>query len=153
EAGLRSFNKRMPEELNRIVTDHVSTLLFVPTAEAVRNLEREGVPGEQICNVGDVMFDAVLLFHDMAGTRPNTLGRFGVSERGYILATVHRAENTDHLERLTAIVEGLAAVSEDVEVVLPLHPRTRAALESQPSLQESLGKLRVIDPVGYLDMI
>ncbi|MEM1115315.1 MAG: UDP-N-acetylglucosamine 2-epimerase (non-hydrolyzing) [Bacteroidota bacterium] len=153
EAGLRSFNRRMPEEVNRVLTDHASDLLFAPTEAAVENLQREGIPAERIRLVGDVMFDAALHFGQKADAESDVLDRLGVERGAYVLATVHRAENTDDPERLTAIFGGLAAVSEAVHVVLPLHPRTRKALEAAGRYKVVCEALDVIEPVGYLDMV
>jgi UDP-GlcNAc3NAcA epimerase len=146
EAGLRSFNMRMPEEINRILTDQLSDLLFCPTDRAVSNLSREGFDAKRvdILQVGDVMQDAAML------AAPHAMPPEGDFSHDFILATLHRAENTDDPERLRAIVEGLNRVHAEVAtVVLPLHPRTRQVIER-------LGlDLRVarIAPVGYLQML
>ncbi len=149
EAGLRSFNRSMPEEINRVLTDHAADLLFAPTRTAVDNLLREGVPAESVHLVGDVMFDASLQFARVARTRSRALERLGLSRRRYILATIHRAENTDAPDRLAAI---LAALGESpLPVVCPIHPRTRQTVE-RLGLQAA-ANIRLIDPVGYLDML
>jgi UDP-GlcNAc3NAcA epimerase len=154
EAGLRSFNRRMPEEINRIVTDHVSERLFAPTDTAVAHLRREGIPEEKIQQVGDVMFDAARLFQDRASQKRALLDRLAVTAGGYVLATIHRAENTDDPNRLTAIFDGLAAVARGkMPVVLPLHPRTRQALASAGTLASYQQALHLIPPVGFLEMI
>jgi UDP-GlcNAc3NAcA epimerase len=150
EAGLRSGSWRMAEEINRTVTDRVSRLLFAPTAAACANLAREGVDGE-VHRVGDVMLDVTLRFRCRAGARPSPLARLGLSPGGYVLATVHRAENTDDPARLAAIAAALAAVAERLPVVLPLHPRTRRALAGSAA-EAALGRVRRIEPVGFLDM-
>ncbi|MBZ0253556.1 MAG: UDP-N-acetylglucosamine 2-epimerase (non-hydrolyzing), partial [Candidatus Methylomirabilis sp.] len=129
EAGLRSFNRRMPEEINRVLTDHASDLLFAPTETAVRNLRAEGVEAKKVHLVGDVMYDAALNLGRRAEAESRVLERLGLASGGYVLATIHRAENTDDPARLRAIFEGLAAAAREAPVVLPLHPRTRAALE------------------------
>lgn len=154
EAGLRSFNMKMPEEVNRIVTDRVSTWLFAPTADAVAHLRREGIAEQSIYGVGDVMYD-VALHH---GERAMALGRgvldqFGLQDRQYVLVTAHRAENTDVPERLSAIVDGLLAASESIEVVWPVHPRTRGSLERQGLLQRLQQNIKLMPPQGYLDMV
>jgi UDP-GlcNAc3NAcA epimerase len=151
EAGLRSFNQKMPEEVNRVLTDHLSRWLFAPTATAVANLHREGLPDSSISLVGDVMYDAALHY---AGQEEAAvvLEQFGVRAHEYILATVHRAENTDTPGRLESVFGGLREVAREVPVLLPLHPRTRSALQRQLLLQSG-GGLRLIDPVGYLDMV
>lgn len=151
EAGLRSFNRRMPEEINRVLTDHVSSLLFAPTAQAERNLRDEGVAPESIRVVGDVMYDAALRFGARAEAVSTALVDLGLRPREYVLATIHRAENTDDPVRLGAIMEGMARLSEQLRVVLPLHPRTRGALDRHgfsppPGVQVS-------PPLGYLDML
>jgi UDP-GlcNAc3NAcA epimerase len=150
EAGLRSFNKRMPEEINRIATDHMSTLLFAPTETAVRNLVNEGLSGERVQQVGDVMYDAVLHYGAANEGRQDILSDLKLEARNYILATIHRAENTNDPVRLEAILGGLNEVGKDVEVILPLHPRTKAYLANSSILMD---RIRIIDPVGYLDMI
>lgn len=153
EAGLRSFNRQMPEELNRILTDHLSDLLFVPTQTAVNNLQHEGILPANIHLVGDVMYDAVLYYSNHAEVRRQRLEQLGLKNKSYILATVHRAENTDDDSRLQAIFQGLMDLAKDIVVVLPLHPRTRQALERIKMLEESKNKLKLIEPVGYLEML
>jgi UDP-GlcNAc3NAcA epimerase len=149
EAGLRSFNRKMPEEINRVLTDHAADLLFAPTKTAVQHLAGEGITGDSVLLVGDVMFDAALHFGNFAKTRSKVLSSLGLQPRSYSLATVHRAENTDNPNRLGSILRGFADFS--CNIVLPLHPRTRACIEKfgltlAPNVQ-------VIDPVGYLDMV
>jgi len=148
EAGLRSHNRRMPEEINRIVADRLSQLLFCPSATGVSNLAQEGIT-DGVHMVGDVMYDAMLRFLPRAEARPSPLDRFGVVAGEYALATVHRAGNTDDQQRFSAILDCLAAA--EMPVVFPVHPRTRVILEStQLTIPENL---RLIDPVGYLDML
>jgi UDP-N-acetylglucosamine 2-epimerase len=152
EAGLRSYNRGMPEEINRIVADHCSDLLFCPTDTAVGNLGKEGIV-RGVHLTGDVMFDASLMFAEMAESRSSILRKLGITPKAYFLCTVHRAENTDDERNLRGIVEALGSL--DRTVVLPLHPRTRR-LFSEYRLDELLKRLpsvRIIDPVGYLDMI
>jgi len=147
EAGLRSFNRRMPEETNRIVADHVSDLLFCPSDTAARNLAREGIT-RGVHVVGDVMAETLRQFSD-AASNGRLLASLGLTRGAYVLATVHRAENTDDADRLQAIVTALEQL--DDPVVLPAHPRLRLALHHvrrQPAAQ-----VRLIEPVGYLDMI
>lgn len=144
EAGLRSFDRRMPEEINRVLTDHVSDLLFCPTEAAVHNLAREGIK-RGVHLVGDVMYDA-FLFNVEAARKRDTLKKLGLKHGQFALATVHRAENTDDPERLRSILQGID--ESGLEVVLPLHPRTRARLEGAVP-----ARIRVIDAVGYLDML
>lgn len=148
EAGLRSFNRRMPEELNRIVTDHLSTLHFCPTATAIANLAAEGVV-KGVHHVGDVMYDATLFALEKAEISSTILSKLQLQSKQYALATVHRAENTDDPERLRDVVQFLLEQSRGRTVVLPLHPRTRQAAAR---LGVSLEGLHIIEPVGYLDM-
>lgn len=150
EAGLRSFNRRMPEEINRIVADAVADLLFVPTETARQNLRREGVPEERIVWAGDVMYDVTLMFRDDARDGSRILDRLGLTSGSYVLATVHRAENTDDPARLGVIVAGLAAVARELPVVLPLHPRTRTIIVASGL---ATGGIQMIEPVGFLDMV
>ncbi len=152
EAGLRSFNRRMPEEINRVLTDHASDLLFAPTETALKNLLREGIPEERIHLVGDVMYDAALYYGEKAERESRILERLSLTRKGYILATVHRAENTDDPARLRAILQALSEAAQEVEVVFPVHPRTRKAMERY-ELTDLVRPLIVTDPVGYLDMV
>jgi UDP-GlcNAc3NAcA epimerase len=153
EAGLRSFNRAMPEEINRVVTDHLSDLLFTPTRGAADQLFKEGLAPEKVQLVGDVMFDAALYYAERAGRLRNVTERLGLAPKGYALATVHRAENTDSPTKLGAILDGLCRLAEQVPVILPLHPRTRLALDKSQLLEKAEARLRIIDPVGYLEMI
>lgn len=153
EAGLRSFNRRMPEEVNRIVADALADLLFVPTCEALNQLRREGVPEQRIVCSGDVMYDAALFVARIARERSRILESLGLKDKRYLLATVHRAENTDDPIRLRHIFEALTRVARELTVVLPLHPRTRAALEFHGLLADVARRLRLIDPVGFVDMV
>jgi len=148
EAGLRSFNRRMPEEHNRILTDHAADLLLCPTQTAVENLAREGIT-QDVHNVGDVMYDAVLHNIGVAEKHSTVLERLALEPGGYLLATVHRAENTDDPARLAAIVEAFGAIAEPI--VFPAHPRTRSALAAFKLSVPA--NVRLIEPVGYLDML
>lgn len=152
EAGLRSFNRKMPEEINRVLTDHIADVLFAPTASAVKNLENEGIPAEQIIRTGDVMHDTALRFAARAEAVSNVLRRLQLQSRAYILATLHRAENTDDPVRLRAIFEGLADVEQQMPVVLPLHPRTGKAVEDAQIGAAVLRRILILEPLGYLDM-
>lgn len=136
EAGLRSFNRKMPEEINRVLTDRSSDLLFAPTEIAVKNLDREGISAEKIHLVGDVMYDAALFYSAKAETKSNILDRLNLKPKQYILATIHRAENTDNFKRSQAIFEALTLVSKDIKIVLPLHPRTHNTLQKQGILEK-----------------
>ena len=153
EAGLRSFNRRMPEEINRVLTDHAADILLAPTELAVSNLLREGIDRRRIHAVGDVMYDVALHYRSAALERPSRLAELGVSPRNYVLATVHGAENTDDPARLQAIVDALTALAQLCPVVMPLHPRTRGALDRLGLLNRAQQALRLIEPVGYLDML
>ena len=153
EAGLRSFNRLMPEEINRILSDHVSDLLFAPTNSAVLNLSKEGILGERVLMVGDVMYDSALFYGQKAERESTILEKYSLIAREYILATVHRAENTDDPTLLKSIFDGLAAVAKGFLVVLPLHPRTRQILERNGMFEKLASSLFLIDPVGYLDMV
>jgi UDP-GlcNAc3NAcA epimerase len=153
EAGLRSFNRRMPEEINRVVVDHTSDLLFAPTPLAVTNLRHEGIPDERVYLVGDVMYDAALFYGSKAETKSRILKRLSLHPKSYVLATIHRAENTDDPFRLDLIFAGLCRVARSMPVVVPLHPRTRAALRQLGTAERALTGLTLIDPVGYLDMV
>ncbi|MEI6613690.1 MAG: UDP-N-acetylglucosamine 2-epimerase (non-hydrolyzing) [Chrysiogenales bacterium] len=153
EAGLRSFNRTMPEEINRVLTDQVSALLFAPTALAMRNLAREGIRSQRCFQVGDVMFDASLYFGELASKKSTILDSLKLKAGKFILATVHRAENTDDPDRLKVILSALGIISKILPLVWPVHPRTRKQIESH-HLAAHLGtSVRLIDPVGYLDML
>lgn len=148
EAGLRSFNRAMPEEVNRIVTDHISDLLLAPTQTAVDHLATEGITGDMVELVGDVMYDLALKAANDLDAGP-LLSEIGVTEGEFVLATVHRAENTDDPTRFAAVINGLAGVAETMPVVLPVHPRTKPLLEAS----EAASALTLIEPVGYPDMV
>ncbi len=154
EAGLRSFDPRMPEEINRRITDHISTLLFAPTYTAVDNLLRENVIGE-VYLTGDIHVDVLNRWLPIALDKSRVIGDLGLEKENYIVATVHRAENTDNLGRLSRIVEALVEASKFYRVVIPLHPRTRKALEKH-GLADKLysgGDVLVTKPLGYIDFI
>jgi UDP-GlcNAc3NAcA epimerase len=147
EAGLRSFNRAMPEEVNRVLTDHVSALLFCPTETAVANLHAEGIAAG-VHEIGDVMYDATL-FAAAQARGSSVVRRLGLAERGYAVATVHRAESTDSPEHLGAILAYLQERAQDCPIVLPLHPRTRQQIARW---QLDLGPIVACEPLGYLDM-
>jgi UDP-GlcNAc3NAcA epimerase len=151
EAGLRSFNMRMPEEINRILADRMSKMLFCPTETAVANLQAEGIT-RGVHNVGDVMYDVALFYRDKARLQSNCLQKLSVPEGRFVLATCHRAENTDNLERLDGIVSALGKISERIPVVLPLHPRTRKLL-AEHGLTAKLSGVKVTEPLPFLDMV
>lgn len=152
EAGLRSFNRQMPEEINRIVADHVSSILFTPTDTATANLEAEGIEANNIHQVGDVMFDGALFYAAEAERSSTILSDLGLARGEYVLATIHRQENTDVSERLSAIIDGLNEIANDTRVIVPLHPRTRQLLDGATG-KSALTSVEIIEPVGYLDMV
>jgi UDP-GlcNAc3NAcA epimerase len=168
EAGLRSFNKSMPEEINRIVCDHCSTLLFTPTKAGLENLKREGFPidnagpytidNPKVYHCGDIMYDNSLHFADIAEEKTDIIQRIELANKPFILATIHRDSNTDHPERLSAIFSALMRLSMECQVVLPLHPRTSKLLKT--NLKEDLQaqifnsqSIHLIPPVSFLEMI
>jgi UDP-GlcNAc3NAcA epimerase len=153
EAGLRSFNRRMPEEINRIVADSVSDILFAPTREAVTQLKAEGISSDKVVWSGDIMYDMALLVREISLRRSNILQDLALKPKGYFLATIHRAENTDDRDRLTAIVKCLELVGREVPIVLPLHPRTKAALTRHNLLEQLSRVIKVTDPLGFVDMV
>jgi len=161
EAGLRSYNRRMPEEINRLVTDHISDILFCPTQQAIVNLRAEGIVSEEkqdgplhkidnrhqeVVLVGDVMLDSVF-YHRQFSLKPE----FELPEK-FILATLHRAENTDNLDRLKKIFKAFEKLSGKTDIILPLHPRTKKKITSLIS-HSSISKLRIVEPVSYREMI
>ena len=161
EAGLRSNNPAMPEEINRVLTDRVSSLLLCPTQRAVSNLQQEGFPfpvissngtnaSQRITNIGDVMFDAVLYYRDRV-KKQVSLDSFGLNHQDYALCTLHRQENTDDPKRLHNILSALREIAKDLPVVLPLHPRTKAKIEGQHNA-DALKDIIVWDPLPYLEM-
>ena len=167
EAGLRSFNMKMPEEVNRILTDRVSTILFCPTDTAMKNLKAEGFEVEEearsektegrnscfgrVVKVGDVMQDGAMFYKNIS-TKPST---FNLQPSNFILCTIHRAENTDDETRLRSIFEALNEIAKEKQIILPLHPRTKKLLENLQTKNQKLEtkNLTIIDPVGYLEMV
>ena len=150
EAGMRSFNKKMPEEINRIIADHLSEINFCSTKTAMENLKRENLAKTGML-VGDVMFDCSLKFAEFAENRYNPFAKFAVEKNGYALLTCHRAENTDHKKCLTEIVKAVNKISEKTPVLYPVHPRTTKFL-NEYGLSFS-DNVKLIAPVGYLEMI
>ena len=152
EAGLRSFNKRMPEEINRIMTDHASTYLFCPTSSAVQHLKNEGIVNG-VHQVGDVMYDAALFFGEISNKHSNISHELELNPGSYHLATVHRQENTDNLVRLKNIFEAFDQISsKDCPLILPLHPRTKGALEKAEIILSN-SNIRLLSPLSFLDMV
>jgi UDP-GlcNAc3NAcA epimerase len=169
EAGLRSFNKSMPEELNRIMTDHSSTLLFAPTTAAFKNLVREGfrpensppynVDNPKIYLCGDIMYDNTMFFAELAEKKKASfLGKLSLERENYILTTIHREINTDNTSRLETILSTLRSISEEYSInfVMPLHPRTTNSLKTnlKPLYKDLLNSkyIRIIPPVSFLEM-
>ena len=150
EAGLRSFNRAMPEEINRIMTDHLASILFSTTDASTQNLCKEGIDPRIIHQVGDVMLDAALLFAARAKSQSVMLQDLGLEEGRFVLATIHRAENTDHVGNLSTLVASLEEVAAKIPVVLPLHPRTRDALARAG---QKFHAVTLVEPLGYLDMV
>lgn len=155
EAGLRSYNRIMAEEINRIVADQLSTLLFCPTLAAVENLKKEGFPHQLttharqvVVNVGDVMYDAALYYGDRAEEKSRVMQSLTLKPKNFVLATIHRAENTDDPVRLQNIMAALNRIAGEMPVVLPLHPRTKKKLA-----MKDFPAVSFIDPLGYLDMV
>jgi len=170
EAGLRSFNKSMPEEINRIMCDHASTLLFVPTKTGIKNLDQEGIksgntapysgdnPGVFHC--GDIMFDNLVHFSEMAGQKTGIMQTLNLSENEFVLCTIHRDNNTDSPERLNQIISAMCYITENMnlKIVIPLHPRTSKIIETKlpKALYNRLTgnkNIHLIPPVSYLEMI
>jgi len=148
EAGLRSFNRQMPEEHNRVLTDHCSDLLFCPTHTSIENLHREGIH-KGVHLVGDTMYDAVLQFSEIASTRSKILKRLQLKYQQYLLATIHRASNTDNANNLFAIINAFKEINE--LIIFPVHPRTREVIKTAHiNIPDNI---IMIDPVGYLDML
>lgn len=151
EAGLRSYNMRMPEEINRILSDRISSLLFCPTEIAVNNLKAEGITNG-VSNVGDVMYDVALFYRNNALKKSKVLRNLGLEDKSYFLATCHRAENTDDPQRLREILKGLSALATQLPIVLPIHPRTHKIISEQ-GLQKYLHGLIILEPIPFLDMV
>jgi UDP-GlcNAc3NAcA epimerase len=149
EAGLRSFNMEMPEEINRILTDRISNVLFCPTDTALQNLEKEGFANMpiKIIKNGDVMQDAAMYYAERAKDKSTILNDLQLSQ--FVLATIHRQENTDNPENLKNIIRGLNAINRQTPVIVPIHPRTRNILKQMNIDPE----FTLIEPVGYFDMI
>lgn len=153
EAGLRSYDPRMPEEINRLIADHICRFRFCPTRTAVRNLQKEGIESG-VYLTGDVMYDCLLYYRPkILGRQSQILPQLGLQPKTYFLATLHRAENTDNPPRLAQILEGLARIAKpDFPVVMPLHPRTAAALK-RFNLSSAQPSIQIIEPVAYLTML
>ncbi|MGH7688010.1 MAG: non-hydrolyzing UDP-N-acetylglucosamine 2-epimerase, partial [Gemmatimonadaceae bacterium] len=153
EAGLRSYNRRMPEEINRVLTDHLSSILFAPTEVAVANLGHEGLSREKVDLVGDIMYDAVLHFGGQVDSTSVARTPQALTHGKYVVATIHRAENTDDTDRLFAIIDGFNEAAAFERIVWPMHPRTREALSRAGALSRLSDRIMVLPPVGYREMI
>lgn len=175
ESGLRSFNRDMPEEINRILTDHCSDVLFVPTLNAAENLKNEGFKNIRsngflfdqkvkfkekkdhsfpvVFNVGDIMYDAVLFALEIAEKRSTILTDLKLQPQKYFIVTIHRAENTNDLARLESILDALIHISKQYPIIFPMHPRVRKIIDQNPPFSEKVKNLRVIEPVNYFDML
>ena len=152
EAGLRSDNRTMPEEINRILTDHACDLLFAPTEEAVLRLSAEGIAGKKVVRTGDVMLDAARIFGELANKKSKVMENLGLKSGGFALCTLHRAENVDDSACLEVILRGVGEIAGSLPVIFPLHPRTRLRLK-EFGLEESCHGISLIDPLGYLDIL
>jgi UDP-N-acetylglucosamine 2-epimerase len=155
EAGLRSYQQGMAEEMNRVLTDHLSTLLFCPTPQSVKNLSKEGIKDSRtqvVKNVGDVMYDSILYYSKIAEMRSKILHQLSLVSPPYYLMTLHRAENTDDPQKLRSIFEALNEIGEKTHIVFPVHPRTRKMMKVYRLLSK-FKNIRFIDPVSYLDML
>lgn len=151
EAGLRSYNMFMPEEINRILTDRISDVLFVPSKQAIENLFKEGFENFdcKIVHSGDIMQDAALFYREIALEKSKILELLGLESSKFVLATIHRAENTDNLKRLRSIVDALNDINKTIKVILPIHPRTKAIFDKNGIIPD----FTCINPVGYFDMM
>jgi UDP-GlcNAc3NAcA epimerase len=151
EAGLRSFNMNMPEEINRILTDRISDLLLCPTKTAIEHLEKEGFKNYpiKIVKSGDIMKDAVEYYSEFSSKKSKIINDLKLDKNNFVLATIHRQENTDTIENLKSIFEGLSNIAKQMQVIIPIHPRTRIILETNKLYYN----LNFIDPVGYFDML
>ena len=153
EAGLRSYNRIMPEEINRVLTDHMARLLFCPTPTAVANLQKEGIT-RGVHNIGDVMYDNYLHYREIALEKSSILSELELRPKSYCLTTIHRQENTDDPAKLKSILGAIRELaSADRPFVVPLHPRTKKTLESNGNRGDMGAHVHFIAPVGYLDMI
>jgi UDP-GlcNAc3NAcA epimerase len=151
EAGLRSFNMKMPEEVNRILTDRISDLLLCPTSSAIDNLKNEGFDelSNLVVNCGDIMKDAVVYYSHTSAEKSSIISDLNLVSNEFVLATIHRQENTEDIAKLKAIFEGLERISKTKQVVLPLHPRTKKILTDNALTYN----LKFIEPIGYFDML
>lgn len=151
EAGLRSYNRKMPEEINRIITDHISNILFSPTDSATENLKKEGIV-KGVFNVGDIMIDSLLNNIDIANSQSNVLSKLNIDSNKYLLMTLHRQENTENEQDMRQLLDALKGVDE--KIIFPIHPRTKVFLRKHGLFKNIEGSnIQVIRPVGYLDFL
>jgi UDP-GlcNAc3NAcA epimerase len=153
EAGLRSYDRRMPEETNRLAADHLADLLFTPTETADANLLNENITATRISRVGDVMYDSVLYYREKARVASNILDTLGLRQKDFLLCTIHRADNTDNPHNLETILRSMELVSEKIDIIIPLHPRTQAAIDKHQFGGRLSPRVHIIEPVSYLDML
>jgi UDP-GlcNAc3NAcA epimerase len=153
EAGLRSFNKKMPEEINRVLTDHISEILFTPTEIATNNLLKEGFEPGKIFEVGDVMLDSSLQFKTKIQNINRTLDTYGLQSEKYVLVTLHRPSNVDSKKTLLSLLSALDRVGNDLKILFPVHPRTSSKMLEFKIDQSMFKNIKFVDPLGYLDMI
>ena len=153
EAGLRSFNMRMPEEINRILTDRISEALFISSQNARLILESEGIDSQKIFYSGDIMYDVILMFSEIAKKESQIINSLNLNDKDFILCTFHRAENTDNIDRLRNILNSLEIIAKQINVIFPVHPRTRAVLSEYNLIYPKNPNIRYIEPIGYFDML
>jgi len=151
ESGLRSFNRRMPEEINRVIADHLSSMLFCPTKTAIENLRKEGIT-KNVYFIGDVMYDVAIMFKNKAQQQSKIISKLNLKSKNYILVTIHRAENTDDKKRLLEILKSLEYISQKFEIIFPIHPRTKKMINFY-DFDKFLKNIKIIEPAGFLDMI
>ncbi|MBD3346806.1 MAG: UDP-N-acetylglucosamine 2-epimerase (non-hydrolyzing), partial [Chitinivibrionales bacterium] len=150
EGGMRSFNRNMPEEINRIVADHLSSLHLCSTTTAITNLKNEGIT-QNVYHVGDVMDDTARYAAQKAEQQSTILRDLAINPKEYLLATIHRPENTDHKDRMENIVDAFTEIGREHMIIMPLHPRTKKYLQEY-GLTERINNMKIIGPVGFLDM-
>ena len=161
EAGLRSFNRKQPEEINRVITDHLSDICLAPTNQAVLNLENEGISQDKIIRTEDVMADTARIFGEQSKSQSNLFNEYSIKKNSFILSTIHREENTNDIKRLENILRSLVFISKasnndqkiDLPVLLPLHPRTQSIIRNNKSLLKLTEELNIIKPLSFLEMI
>lgn len=152
EAGLRSFDERMPEEINRRLTDQISRWLFVSEPSGLANLKREGIPDERVHLVGNVMIDTLMACRERID-RSEVLGTLGLANRGYVLLTLHRPSNVDDRSTLAGLMDAIGTIAAELPVLFPVHPRTKARLKDAGFDVEAIAGLRCTEPLGYLDFL